>query len=204
MNSGLVASYAGGPLLGDLNNRIDAATAAYTARSNTPTQTYLAYALTSMYPRSVVVSAHYNVQPCITGALKVDNFLKSLGRAAALNAAWISVPALNVTGAIPSAAATLVFELHRGSSGAYAVRAVFQNGPGIVASPKKYAITPLPCQSAAGAAIGGQGTSMLADFNSISLALSPARARQRRGARSAPPRRQYLAWRRGRRHRLAL
>ena len=167
MNSGLVGSYAGGPLLGDLNNKIVAATAAYTGSSNVSTQAYSAYALTSTYPRLVVISAHYNVQLGILGALKVDNFLQSLGRAAALNAAWISVPALNVTGAIPSAAATLVFELHRGSTGSYAVRAVFQNGPGTVASPKKYVTMPLPCQSAAGAAIGGQGACTLADFNGI-------------------------------------
>ena len=67
-----------------------------------------------------------------------------------------------MTGAIPSAAASLAFELHRSGGGGQAtlaIRAVMQNGPS-----KAHVTLPLLCASAAGAAVAGAGACLYAHF----------------------------------------
>jgi hypothetical protein len=93
--------------------------------------------------RLLVVSGHYNTQLGVLAALYLDNMM------AAQTAA---VPWLT---RIPATAAVLAFELHRsdGSFGnaTFAARLVAQDGPAA-----NYTVFPLPCASAAGAAIAGE------------------------------------------------
>jgi hypothetical protein len=168
MRSDLVGPLAGGPVLRDLAGRISAATS---AQQGGPAAgaAYSAQASIATYPRLVVVSAHYNVQLGVLAALKADQ-APGLTRDRALALGWVTRADLNATGTIPAAAAALVFELHRSRAGdGYAVRAVMQDGPGpAAASPKAYAALALPCASAAGAALGGEGACTLDDFVRLS------------------------------------
>lgn len=93
--------------------------------------------------RLVVVSGHYNTQLGILGGLYLDNMTASQTAAVP----WLT--------RIPATAAVLAFELHRsdGSFGnaTFAARLVAQDGPAA-----NYSVFPLPCASAAGAAIAGE------------------------------------------------
>jgi hypothetical protein len=193
MNSDMVRGLAGGPILADLNSRISTAKAAQGQSGGSAAAAYSALSTAATYPRLVVISGHYNVQLGVLAALKVDKSFANRSAAAAAAAKWISVASLNVTGVIPSAAAVLAFELHRNSTGSgYAVRAVFQNGPGSSLAPTSYATMPLPCASDAGAATGGTGACTLEDFtaltaSAVSSAGAPADWCSACGARTALP-----------------
>ena len=118
----------------------------------------------ALVPRLVVLSAHYNSQLGVLGALQLDTLLTPKQTAAV---PWLTTASSQ--GAIPSAAAVLVFELHRAGPpvpasdpAAYAVRAVLQNGPAA-----KYTTVPLPCATAAAEALAGNGSCTLPDFRAL-------------------------------------
>jgi hypothetical protein len=156
-----------GPILSDLSARIDAATEAHMVVGSN-TELGANFDPTTMFERLVIISSHYNVQLGVLSALEMDKYMIKNPQSAPY-VPWVTVPELNIVGLVPSAAATLVFELHASSMNmsAYAVRAVYQNGPGPANNPRKYAVIPLPCESAAGAAIAGKGACTLADFQTL-------------------------------------
>lgn len=182
MASNLTGALLAGPTLADLAARI-ADALAFPDPTSAPA------------PRLVEISAHYNLLLGLLGALKLDVKL-SLGQLETASLAvpatskspqpgWLTVPSLGVVGSIPLAASLLAFELHRSAanSSLYAVRLVAQNSAAQGASPfyppygtlayLPYGSIPLPCASAAGAALGGDGACTLDDFRAL---IAPALA----------------------------
>jgi hypothetical protein len=142
----------GGPALGDLAARVNATVAFPNATAHP-------------VPRLVALSAHYNVLLGIMSTLRLDVLLSA---ADASNVPFLTLPNVSI-GVIPSPAALIAFELHRSSDATrYAVRLVLQNGPAA-----SYVAVPLPCASAAAAALGGAGACSLPDFQAF---IAPALA----------------------------
>ena len=130
MASALTGPLVGGPIVADVINRL----LTVSSRHNT---TGVAN------ERLVVVSGHYNTQLGVLSALKMDALLPAAQAAAV---PWLT--------RIPATAAVLAFELFSsdGENGTfYATRLVAQDGPAA-----NYTVFPLPCASAAGAAIAGE------------------------------------------------
>ncbi len=163
-SSELAGPLLSGPILLDLSTRMETATASWSV----PTPSIISpYDDTVTYERLIILSGHYNVQLGIMAALKMDKYLLQ-NPSASPSVPWVTVPSANLTGVIPSAAAVLAFELHQSADRrSYAVRAVLQNGPGKSGSPNPYSTLQLPCTSAAGQAIAGQGACMLAEFRTL-------------------------------------
>lgn len=153
MASALTGPLLGGPLLADIISRMGVAAAAYGVGGTAYAAAYdNSTSLTSALPRLLLVSAHYNVLMGLLAALRLDALLAPADAAAVT---WLT--------AMPAAAAVLTFELHAdAASGVLAVRAVAQDGPAT-----NYTIVPLPCTSAAGAAVAGAGACVMADFVSL-------------------------------------
>lgn len=130
----------GGGLLGDLLRRMADAQEALDGGG-----------LQAPYYKLLTLSSHYNTQLGVLSAL-------------AAGAPPESRPDHPWRHAIPALASVLAFELHRGADGAYAVRAVFQDGPSAA-----YQAMPLPCAARGDAAeaLAGRGACSLDAFRAL-------------------------------------
>lgn len=143
MRSSLTGNLLAGPLLGDLLSYLEGAATAATSNVVDP-----------VYYKIAHLSAHYNTQLGILGALALDQL------PAAANLTWFKK--------IPSLAAIMVFELHAsGTDGipqSLAVRLVMQDGPAA-----NYTPIPLPCAAAGDGAeaLAGPGACTLDAFNQM-------------------------------------